>query len=105
MQIQVSTDGHVSGGEPFNRRVADVVEKTLARFADRITRVEVHFSDESSAAKSGSDDKRCLIEVRLAGMQPISVSGNSATVAQALNEAARKLQTTLDRTLGKKRGR
>jgi ribosome-associated translation inhibitor RaiA len=105
MQIQVNTDAHITGGEKLRAEVEAVVEKALRRFADRITRVEVHFRDESSAAKSSDDDKCCQIEVRLAGMQPISVRENSGTVAQSLRGAARRLETTLDRTLGKERGR
>lgn len=102
MQVQVSTDSHITGSENLNGLVTEVVEKELNRFSERITRVEVHFSDESSSVRSGQNDKRCLIEVRLAGLQPISASDCSDTVVQALNGAARKIQTALDRTLGKR---
>jgi ribosome-associated translation inhibitor RaiA len=102
MNIQVNTDNHIQGGVELTRQVEAVVEGALGRFGDRITRVEVHLSDESSSAKSRDDDKRCLMEARLAGLQPISVSHQGASVEQALGGAADRLETTLDRTLGRR---
>lgn len=108
MQIQVNTDNHIAGGMELNRQVEAVVEGSLGRFGDQVTRVEVHLTDESSAAKSRDDDKRCVMEVRLAGLQPIAVSHQGPTLDQALEGAADKLQRTLVRTLGRmddRRGR
>jgi hypothetical protein len=51
-----------------------VVRDSLDRFSEQITRVEVHLSDQNSDKKFGNEDKRCLLEARLAGLQPISVS-------------------------------
>ena len=101
MQVQVSTDSHVRGNEALTRQVEAVVEGTLGRFGDRITRVEVHLTDESGSQKSGDDDKRCVMEARLAGLQPITVSHQGASLEQALEGAADKLEKTLDRTLGR----
>jgi ribosome-associated translation inhibitor RaiA len=108
MQVQVNTDNHVAGGEGLTRQVEAVVEGALGRFGDQVTRVEVHLNDENSAGKSGSDDKRCLMEARLAGLDPIAVSHRGATLEQALDGAAEKLERALDRTLGRlgdKKGR
>jgi ribosome-associated translation inhibitor RaiA len=102
MQVLVSTDNHITGSDSLTSRVQAIVDDTLSRFGDRITRAEVHLSDESSAAKGGDADKRCMIEVRLAGMQPISASDRSNSLFEAVNGAARKLQSTPDRTLGKR---
>jgi ribosome-associated translation inhibitor RaiA len=102
MNIQVNTDNHIQGGVELTRQVEAVVEGALGRFGDRITRVEVHLSDESSSAKSRDDDKRCVMEARLAGLQPISVSHQGASVEQALDGAADKLERMLDRTLGRR---
>jgi len=101
MQIQIHTDNHIEGSEGLTRHVEEVVEDALVRFAGQITRVAVHLSDESSAAKSVGDDKRCRIEVRLAGMQPMSVSDDSDNVSQALRGAARKLESMLAKVIGK----
>ena len=101
MKILVRTDNHIKGTEALARQVESVVEDTLSRFADRVTRAEVFLSDETSAAKGG-EDMRCLIEVRLAGMQPLSASDQSDSLIAAVNGAARKVETLLDRTLGKR---
>jgi ribosome-associated translation inhibitor RaiA len=104
MKILLSTDNHIEGSESLTREVESAVEDALSRFEDRITRVEVHLSDESSAAKGG-EDMRCLLEVRLAGMKPLSASNVSSSLGEAVIGAARKVQTLLDRTLGKRSGR
>lgn len=100
MHVQVNTDNNVSGSEELTRHVEGVVESALGRFGDRITRVEVHLNDVN-AQKAGDDDNRCMMEARLAGLQPISVSHQAATLEQALDGAAKKLQRSLDSTLGK----
>jgi ribosome-associated translation inhibitor RaiA len=99
MQIQVNTDNHIEGSAELTRQVKAVVEEALARFSDRITRVEVHLTDESSSSKARDNDKRCVMEARLAGLQPITVSHQGAALEQALDGAADKLAKTLDRTL------
>ncbi len=99
MQIQVNTDNHIQGSERLTSHVEMVVEGAIGRFADRITRVEVHLSDENSSAKAGDNDKRCVMEVRVAGLQPISVHDQAASVELAIDGAAGKLERSLKRTL------
>lgn len=76
-----------------------MLEHTLDRFSDRVTRIEVHLSDTNSGAKGGSDDIRCVLEARLAGMNPISVRNRAATPEQAVAGAADKLEKVLQRNL------
>ena len=76
------------------------MEHALARFAEHVTRVEVHLSDEN-AGKSGPNDQRCLLEARLEGRQPVAVTEHAATMHQALQGAAQKLARLLDSTLGR----
>jgi ribosome-associated translation inhibitor RaiA len=99
MQIQVNTDNQIQGGAELTRRIEAVVGGALERFGARITRVEVHLTDEDSSSKSGGSDKRCVMEARLAGLQPISVSHQGMSVDQALDGAVDKLEKTLSRTL------
>jgi ribosome-associated translation inhibitor RaiA len=101
MQIQVNTDNHTAGSDGLTRHVETVVEGALGPFGDRITRVEVHLTDENGSRKAGENDKRCVMEARLAGLQPITVSDSGASLEQALNGAADKLEKTLKRTLGR----
>ena len=102
MQIQINTDRNVQGHEQFAARVTGVVESALSRFSDRITRVEVHLSDENSG-KSGQDDKRCMMEARLEGRQPTAVTHHAATLDQAVDGAADKLKRSLESTLARLR--
>lgn len=76
------------------------MEHALRRFQDQVTRVEVHLSDQNSA-KRGQRDKRCAMEARLEGRQPIAVSDDAATLAQAVRGAADKLARLIDSQLGR----
>ncbi len=102
MKIQFNTANNVSGSEALSTKFSETIEQALSRFNERITRVEVHFTDENGH-KSGTDDKRCMLEARLEGLQPIAVTNNAATLEQALTGAITKLKTSLDTTLGKMR--
>ena len=101
MQIQVNTDRNISGDDSLAQTVEEILERLLARFANQITRLEVHLSDENSTSKSGVVDKRCLLEARLAGRDPTSVSDLAITVEQAVTGAAHKMVSLLESELGK----
>lgn len=102
MQIQVNTDRHIKGSPKLTGEVETIVQHALARFDDRITRVEVFLSDENSPQKFGDADKRCVIEVRLGGLRPITVHHEGSSLDQAVSGAAERLEKTLKRTLGRK---
>jgi hypothetical protein len=101
MHIQVNTDKNIAGQEAITQSIEEIFSRVLERFADQITRLEVHLSDEDSASKSGVADKRCLLEARLAGRDPVSVSDIALTVEQAANGAAKKMVSLLESELGK----
>ena len=98
MHIQINTDGNIDGTEKLAAHVKGVVESTLSRFSDRITRIEVHLSDQNGD-KSGRDDKRCMLEARLEGRQPTAVTHQAASLDEAVDGAAEKLKRTLETTL------
>jgi ribosome-associated translation inhibitor RaiA len=100
MKIQINTGHNVVVHETMIRKTEAVVESTLGHLADRITRIEVHLSDENNA-KGSSGDKRCLMEARIKGHQPLAVSHEAATIDQAVGGAADKLKRALDHTLGR----
>jgi len=99
MQIQVNTDRHIDGSADLTTLVEATLEAALSRFSDRITRLEVQLSDENSSHKSGSSDKRCVLEARLTGMKPIKVSADGSSHEQALDQAVKNLEKLLGRTL------
>lgn len=101
MIIQVHMDNHLRGSQDWTAHVESVVAAAVDRFGGQVTRVEVHFSDETGGTKEKADDKRCLLEARLAGMKPISVSNDASNLEEALAGAADKLEKTLERSLGK----
>lgn len=100
MQVQVNTDDNVQGREELARAVEEEVERVLGRFEDHLTRVEVHLSD-TNAAKGGVADKRCMMEARPRGQQPVAVTHEAATLGEAIGGAAKKLRSRLEGLLGR----
>jgi hypothetical protein len=82
MQIQFNTDNNIEGYQQLEQDISGQLNKSLARFDEYITRLEVHISDENSH-KSGQKDRRCLLEARLKKHQPLAVSNNAPTTQQA----------------------
>ncbi len=100
MQVQVHTDDHIQGGESLAQWLTEEATAKLARFRDQVTRLEVFITDVN-AGKSGANDKRCRLEARPAGRQPVSVTGEGEAVAVAFNSAVGKLLSVLDTDLGR----
>jgi hypothetical protein len=101
MKVQVNTDDNVRGHEGLSEWVAKEVASALSRFREHITRVEVHISDEN-AAKAGGGDKRCLMEARPTGLQPVAVTHEAAEIGEAVTGAAKKLRTILASSLDRR---
>lgn len=101
MQIQINTDSNIEGRKRLFEHVEENVWNELGRFSERVTRVEVHLSDENSDKKSGAKDKRCMMEARLADHQPVAVSHEAETMKQAIDGAAEKLKRSLETTIGR----
>lgn len=74
----------------------------LARFSDRLSRLEVHLSDKN-AARGGLDDIGCVIEARIEGRQPLAVDAREATVERAVTAAAQKMRNLLNTEFGRAR--
>lgn len=102
MQVQINTDHNVEGREALATHVQSVVADSLSRFSDHITRVEVHLGDENGD-KTGQNDKRCMMEARLEGRQPMAVTHHAATLDEAVNGAADKLQKAIGSIVGRQR--
>ncbi|MDP4536521.1 HPF/RaiA family ribosome-associated protein [Alkalimonas collagenimarina] len=103
MQIQVNSDRNIQADERLAEFVSDTLKNKLHRFADHITRIEVHLSDENSHSKHDGNDKRCLLEARFEGLDPVTVSEHAADVGPAVTGAADKLQRKLSSVIGKLR--
>lgn len=100
MQFQFNSDSSVMGTENVAERIEAQLRHRLARFEKRLTRLEVHVSDEN-AHKGGEADKHCMIEARIAGDKPMGVTGKAGDVDGAARIAGNKLAERLDRYFGK----
>ena len=102
MQVLTNTDQSVAGSEALSAQVEALVADVLRHRSEKVTRVEVHLSDENSE-KGGADDKRCLMEARLEGRPPTAVSHRAPTLRLAIHGAAAKLARAIESTLGRLR--
>lgn len=99
MQIQVNTDHNIHGGEKLAAYVTTELASSLSRFDRWLTTVEVHFSEDAAGR---TEDKRCVIEARPAGAQPVAVTHHAGSVDEAYSGAAHKLEKVLDTKYSRK---
>ena len=102
MEILINTDHNIEGPAQMRAYFQEQIETQFERFREHLSRIEVKISDENGDKKS-ENDKRCVLEARIKGMQPIAVTSFGNTVEKAFNTAADKLKTSLDSTIGKLR--
>jgi ribosome-associated translation inhibitor RaiA len=102
MDIQLNTDDKISGNQDLRDMFTGMISEELKRFGDQVTRLEVHLSDEDGR-KTGVNDKRCLIEARIEGIQPIAVTERADTIEQAVSGAIDKLKAALETRIGRLR--
>ena len=102
IKIQLNTDHNIQGDQALQAQVEGIMDKVLGRFADRITRLEVHLSDQN-AQKGGRDDMGCRIEARLEGRRPLAVNARDATLERAVSSCAQKMRNALETELGRAR--
>ena len=102
MTIQLNADKNLNIHESFREKLNDLLSKGLSSFSEHITRLEVHLSDENGG-KDGLNDKRCLLEARLEGRQPIAVTADGHTYEQSVKAAIEKLKTMLNTIIGRLR--
>lgn len=100
MTIQFNTDNNINGGEKLRGPYIALIKDELSRFSEHITRIEAHLTDEDGS-KNGGNDKRCVLEARLEGMQPIAVTEHANSYDQAVNGALDKLKASLETIIGR----
>lgn len=104
MQVQVHTDDHIQGGESLAQWIQDETKTRLTRFAETVTRVEAFLTDVD-AGKSGTKDKRCRLEARVAGRPAVTVTADADKMAAAFTDAVDKLTRALDTEMGRAKDR
>jgi ribosomal subunit interface protein len=100
MIIQLNSDKNIQISERLDKIVSDKISRSLKRFAEKITRIEVHLSDQS-AQKTGPDDILCKIEARLKDLPTVIVTGKGDSKEHALGDAIVKIKSALDSAKGK----
>lgn len=103
MKIQVHTDKHIENDDRLQEYVESTLGDSLERFRTQLTRVEVHLADENGSERGGAADKRCVMEARLEHHTPSAVTHHAATVREAIDGAASKLQRALGHLMDKQR--
>lgn len=102
MQVKVNTDRNVEGSQRLEVFIKNRFDDVFERFSDKVTRFEVHLSDQNGS-KGGKDDQQCIIEARPEGMAPIAVTARESEMEIAINAAIAKMKSALDSSFGKKR--
>jgi len=102
MKILINTDNNISGTEEMREPLKAAIANEFDRFSDHLTRIEVKLSD-GNGDKNSDNDKRCVLEVRSRGMQPLVVTSHGDSVKNTLDEAIDKMKTCLDTVMGRLR--
>jgi ribosome-associated translation inhibitor RaiA len=98
MQIRVRIDANIEKREKLADYVARVVESSMRRFGTRISRVDVHLSDEGGTER-GKGQKRCVIEARVERHQPTVVAHQAVALDQAVDGATDRLERAVENML------
>lgn len=100
MLIQVRSNHTVQTSASLEQWVRKELTRALERFQDELSSLEVHLADINSGRVS-EDHKRCAIEARLNGRDPVAVHHQAERLDDALHGAVDKLKRSLERELGK----
>jgi hypothetical protein len=100
VQILVNSDNHIGVDSHVIGFVGGEVNRVLKRFAGSLTRVEVHLRDLNSH-KSGTHDKRCLVEARPAHHRAMTATCDAGTVGGAVEGALKKMRSSLETAFGR----
>ena len=98
MKIEFDTDRMLSDDEKQEDFFGNLIEKGLNKFEPHICRIEVHLMDIHEA-KKGVLNKSCILEARLHGMQPVTISCQAKLVKIAVLGAIEKLKSSLEKQI------
>jgi ribosome-associated translation inhibitor RaiA len=104
LQVQLNTDRNIEGRDELAVEVEQILEKRLGHYANQLTRVEVHLTDLNNS-KVGVNDKRCMLEARISGQQPLAVTAEDGSVTASVAAAADKLKNALETRFGRQDNR
>lgn len=100
MNIEIRTDKNIQNSERLIEYVSTELKQEFQRYSEKITHFEVHLSD-TNAGRGGDDDKRCMIEARVANIKPIAVTHKGGNLDQAIGGAIDKLKRSIEHAFEK----
>ncbi|SFD57753.1 HPF/RaiA family ribosome-associated protein [Massilia yuzhufengensis] len=100
MQINVNTDRTIQKHQGLDEHVETVIQGSIGRFGEQVTRVDVHLSDDNKE-KHADGGNSCMMEARVSGYQPIVVHEHATELHQSIKNAGGKLARALDSALGR----
>ena len=100
MQILIHADRNVAQTGKSNETIERAVRSTANRFDTQITPIDLYLNDVN-CAKGGANDKRCVFEVRPAGLDPLAVNHHASTIELVVAGGNGKLPSLLDSALGR----
>ncbi|MCA8979642.1 MAG: HPF/RaiA family ribosome-associated protein [Planctomycetes bacterium] len=98
MQIQINSP-QIQLPDALREFIERNTTEHLGHHAGMLTRIEVHLSDTN--ANKGGVDKRCLMEARPRGMDPLVAEHEATEFKEAFKGALDKLQRVLEKRFGK----
>jgi len=101
MQIQIFAPG-IEIPDALRAYVERNLADVLKHHVERLTRVEVHLKDLNSAKKNGVD-KRCVLEARPRGLDPVATEHDAPEYRDAVHQAVLKLERALQHRIDKKK--
>ena len=100
MIIQIN-HGDIEKSDSLEQHVREQINERLGYLSERLTRIEVHLRDDSSPTKHTPGDKRCTMEARPAGMQPLVVEHQGEDFYKVIPETVDKLERVVKKRMDK----
>lgn len=98
MQIQINSP-QTQLPDALREFIDKNTAERLGHHAGMLTRIEVHLSDTN--ANKGGIDKRCLMEARPRGLDPLVAEHEATEYKDAFKGALDKLHRVLEKRFGK----
>lgn len=81
----------IEKSDALGEHIETHLQRALRHYEDRFLRVDVHIHDDK-AGRHGSDDKRCVIEGRPSGGEPLAVEHHGDDFYATATEAVKKFE-------------
>lgn len=104
LKILIRTDKNIENSAGLEEHVRNSVNKAMAHFDERLTRVEVYLRDVNGE-KFGERDHQCTMEARLRGLKPLAVTHADSNLHQAIVGSAERLRNAVANLVGRMEAR